>query len=67
MKTLLTLWCVNQRGAGQLTDLSYSVREGETVLEHIATLLSVASTVMTIVWAFKAKTALSDYSLNEFK
>jgi hypothetical protein len=38
-----------------LTDISYSVSESETVLDHVATLLSVASTVMIIVWAFKAK------------
>ncbi|GKQ27787.1 hypothetical protein NUBL17187_55830 [Klebsiella michiganensis] len=50
-----------------MTDISYSVSESETVLDHVATLLSVASTVMIIVWAFKAKTALQAYALNEFK
>lgn len=49
-----------------MTDISYSVSESETVLDHVATLLSVASTVMIIVWAFKAKT-LQAYALNEFK
>ena len=62
------LWLAIVTGFGWLlTDISYSVSESETVLDHIATLLSVASTVMVIVWAFKAKTALQAYALNEFK
>lgn len=50
-----------------LVDISYAISDTETVLDHIATLLSVASAVMLIVWSFKAKTALQDYALNEFK
>ncbi|MDM2796253.1 hypothetical protein OGY16_02825, partial [Citrobacter sp. Cpo131] len=49
------------------TFLSYVVSDTETILDHIATLLSVASAVMLIVWAFKAKLALQAYALNEFK
>ena len=61
------LWLAIVTGFGWLlTDISYSVSESETVLDHIATLLSVASTVMIIVWAFKAKTVLQAYALNEF-
>lgn len=57
------LWLAIVTGFGWLlTDISYSVSESETVLDHIATLLSVASTVMVIVWAFKAKTALQVYA-----
>lgn len=62
------LWLAIVTGFGWLlTDISYSVSESETALDHIATLLSVVSTVMIIVWVFKAKIALQAYALNEFK
>lgn len=37
------------------------------VLDIIAGLLSIGSIVLYIVWAFKAKTALQSYALNEHK
>lgn len=62
------LWLAVVTGFGWLlVDISYAISDTETVLDHIATLLSVASAVMLIVWAFKAKTALQAYALNEFK
>lgn len=62
------LWLAVVTGFGWLlVDISYAISDTETVLDHIATLLSVASAVMLIVWSFKAKTALQTYSLNEFK
>lgn len=62
------LWLAVVTGFGWLlVDISYAIRDTETVLDHIATLLSVASAVMLIVWSFKAKTALQAYALNEFK
>ncbi|CNJ28728.1 MULTISPECIES: DUF4234 domain-containing protein [Pectobacterium] len=62
------LWLAIVTGFGWLLiDVSYAVSDTETILDHIATLLSVASAVMLIVWAFKAKSALQAYALNEFK
>lgn len=62
------LWLAIVTGFGWLLiDVSYVVSDTETILDHIATLLSVASAVMLIVWAFKAKLALQAYALNEFK
>lgn len=62
------LWLAIVTGFGWLLiDVSYAVSDTETILDHIATLLSVASAVMLIVWAFKAKSALRAYALNEFK
>ncbi|CAI2064749.1 Uncharacterised protein [Serratia fonticola] len=62
------LWLAVVTGFGWLlVDISYAISDTETVLDHIATLLSVASAVMMIVWAFKAKNALQAYALNEFK
>ena len=62
------LWLAIVTGFGWLLiDFSYAVSDTETILDHIATLLSVASAVMLIVWAFKAKSALQAYALNEFK
>ncbi|HHQ6575723.1 TPA: hypothetical protein ACSTLY_003154 [Serratia fonticola] len=62
------LWLAIVTGFGWLlVDISYSISDTETALDHIATLLSVASAVMLIVWAFKAKAALQAYALNEFK
>lgn len=62
------LWLAVTTGFGWLlVDISYAISDTETVLDHIATLLSVASAVMLIVWSFKAKTALQAYALNEFK
>ncbi|MFN3070928.1 hypothetical protein ACKWMY_22855 [Serratia sp. J2] len=62
------LWLAVVTGFGWLlVDVSYAISDTETVLDHIATLLSVASAVMLIVWSFKAKNALQAYALNEFK
>lgn len=62
------LWLAVVTGFGWLlVDISYAISDTETVLDHIATLLSVASAVMLIVWSFKAKNALQAYVLNEFK
>lgn len=62
------LWLAIVTGFGWLLiDVSYAVSDTETILDHIATLLSVASAVMLIVWVFKAKSALRAYALNEFK
>ena len=62
------VWLAIVTGFGWLLiDISYAVSDTETVLDHIATLLSVVSTVMLIVWVFKAKSALQTYVLNEFE
>ncbi|HHQ6552127.1 TPA: hypothetical protein ACSTJZ_001995 [Serratia fonticola] len=62
------LWLAVVTGFGWLlVDISYAISDTETVLDHIATLLSVASAVMLIAWSFKAKTALQAYALNKFK
>jgi len=62
------LWLAVATGFGWLlVDISYAISDTETVLDHIATLLSVAFAVMLILWSFKAKTALQAYALNEFK
>ncbi|WMT14892.1 hypothetical protein [Serratia fonticola] len=62
------LWLAVVTGFGWLiVDISYAISNTETALDHIATLLSIASAIMLIVWSFKAKTALQAYALNEFK
>lgn len=62
------LWSAIATGLGWfLSDFSYEISDKETILDHIATLLSFASGVMCIVWGFKAKTALQAYVLKEFK
>jgi hypothetical protein len=62
------LWLAVVTGFGWLlVDISYAISDTETVLDHVASLLSIASAVMLIVWSFKAKTALQVYALNEFK
>ncbi|MBF4258445.1 MULTISPECIES: DUF4234 domain-containing protein [Vibrio] len=40
---------------------------GDEVLEAIAGLFTIGSWVLYIVWAFRAKTALQEYALNEHK
>lgn len=40
---------------------------GETVFDVISTLISLASAVLYIVWAFKAKNMLQEYALHEHK
>ena len=40
---------------------------GEDVLDIISLLLTIASSVLYIVWAFKAKSALQEYALTEHK
>jgi len=40
---------------------------GEDVLDVISLLLTLASSVLYIVWAFKAKSALQEYALTEHK
>ncbi len=62
------LWIAIATGLGWfLSDFSYEISDKETILDHIATLLSFASGVMYIVWGFKAKSALQAYVLKEFK
>ncbi|CAI1543816.1 DUF4234 domain-containing protein [Serratia fonticola] len=62
------LWLAVVTGFGWLlVDVSIAMSDTETMLDHTATLLSVASTIMIIAWAFKAKSALQVYALNEFK
>ncbi|MBC3217515.1 DUF4234 domain-containing protein [Serratia fonticola] len=62
------LWLAVVTGFGWLlVDISYDISDTETVLDHIATLLSVTSAIMLIGWAFKVKIALQTYALNEFK
>jgi len=40
---------------------------GEDALDVISQLLSLASSILFIVWAFKAKSALQEYALNTHK
>lgn len=62
------LWLAVATGFGWLlSDISAAISYDATVFDHIATLLSVASGIMMIVWSFKAKAALQIYALNEFK
>lgn len=62
------LWIAIATGLGWfLSDFSYEISDKETILDHIATLLSFAYVVMYIVWGFKAKTALQAYVLKVFK
>lgn len=62
------LWIAIATGLGWfLSDFSYEISDEETILDHIATLLTFASGIMYIVWGFKAKTALQAYVLKEFK
>ncbi|MFS3511145.1 hypothetical protein [Citrobacter braakii] len=62
------LWIAIATGLGWfLSDFSYEISDQETILDHIATLLSFASVVMYIVWGFKAKASLQAFVLKEFK
>lgn len=62
------LWLAIVTGFGWLlSDIGIAISDDVTVLDLVARVLSLASTVMVIVWAFKAKTALQAYALNEFK
>lgn len=62
------IWIAIATGLGWfLSDFSYEISDKETILDHIATLLSFASVVMYIVWGFKAKAAIQAYALKEFK
>lgn len=62
------LWLAIVTGFGWLlSDIGIAISEDVTVLDLISRVLSLASTVMIIVWAFKAKSALQAYVLNEFK
>lgn len=62
------LWLAVVTGFGWLlSDIGIAISDNANVLDHASTLLSLASGVMTIIWAFKAKTALQAYALNEFK
>ncbi|PVZ87434.1 hypothetical protein C9426_12755 [Serratia sp. S1B] len=62
------LWLAVVTGFGWLlSDIGIAISNNVTILDHASTLLSLASGVMTIIWAFKAKTALQTYALNEFK
>lgn len=62
------IWIAIATGLGWLlSDFSYEISDEETILDHIATLLTLASGIMYIVWGFKAKAALQAYVLKEFK
>lgn len=62
------LWLAIVTGFGWLlSDFGIAISDDVTVLDLVARVLSLASTVMIIVWAFKAKTALQTYALTEFK
>lgn len=62
------LWLAIATGCGWLlSDIGTAISYDVTVFDHVATLLSLASGIMLIVWAFKAKAALQAYALNEFK
>ena len=62
------LWLAIVTGFGWLlSNISIAISDDVTILDLVAKLLSFASAVMIIVWAFKAKKALQDYALNEFK
>lgn len=43
------------------------VGTGEEALDVISLILSLAGVVLYIVWAFKARTSLQEYALNEYK
>ncbi|MEI2627883.1 hypothetical protein [Erwinia aphidicola] len=62
------IWLAIATGLGWLlSDFSYEISDEETILDHIATLLTLASGIMYIVWGLKAKAALQAYVLKEFK
>lgn len=62
------LWLAIVTGFGWLlSDIGIAISDDMTVFDYIANLLSLASAVMIIVWAFKAKGALQTYALNKFK
>lgn len=63
------LWLAVVTGLGWLlSDVGIAINSHDvTIFDLMARLLSLASGIMLIVWAFKAKTALQTYALNEFK
>lgn len=63
------LWLAVVTGFGWLlSDVGIAISSyNVTFFDLMASLLSVASGIMMIVWAFKAKSALQAYALNEFK
>lgn len=62
------LWIAVATGLGWLlSDVGIAISENENLFDHISTLFSFTSTVMIILWTFKAKSALQAYALNEFK
>ncbi|CAM7268843.1 TPA: DUF4234 domain-containing protein [Escherichia coli] len=62
------LWLAIVTGFGWLlSDIGIAISDDMTAFDYVATLLSWTSAVMIIFWAFKAKSALQTYALNEFK
>ncbi len=62
------LWLAIVTGLGWLlSDIGIELSENENIFDLLSGLLSIASAVMIILWAFKAKSALQAYALNEFK
>ncbi|MBH0741471.1 DUF4234 domain-containing protein [Salmonella enterica] len=62
------LWLAIVTGFGWLlSDIGIAISDDMTAFDYVANLLLLASAVMIIVWAFKAKSALQTYALNEFK
>jgi hypothetical protein len=45
----------------------FLIRINEDAMIVLALILSIAGTVLYVVWAFRAKTALQEYALNEHK
>jgi len=43
------------------------IGSGEEALDIIAGILTIASAVLYIVWAFKAKSAIEEFALNEYR
>ncbi|HDS5592572.1 TPA: DUF4234 domain-containing protein [Enterobacter hormaechei subsp. xiangfangensis] len=51
----------------QVDDYGYSVNDGAATMQGIALLLTLAYIVLLIVWAFKARAALQQYALTQFR
>ncbi len=51
----------------QVDEYGYSVDDTAVILYGIATLVSLAWVILTVVWAFKARAALQQYALSQFR
>lgn len=51
----------------QLDDYGYSINDTATTMQGIAVLFSLAWCVLTVIWAFKARAALQQYALTQFR